>query len=143
MKYDPELVKPMREEVTRLGVEELKTVEDVEEFLDHEGIQMIFVNSVCGCAGSSSRPAIGQVIEEDGAPDRIGTVFAGQDVDATEYVRELASGYPPSSPSFYLFRDGEPVDYVPREVSKHNDAPEVARILMEKLESLEFKTAAG
>lgn len=140
MKYDPDLVKPMRKEVTRHGVEELRTREDVQDFLDREGTQLIFINSVCGCAGSSSRPALGSALEHHETPDHVGTVFAGQDREATNFVREQAPETDPSSPSFFLYRNGEPVKYIHRKVSKRFEAERVEKELKNAFEALSEET---
>ena len=115
MPYDPTLVQPMREELTRLGVEELRTAEDVDRFMEQkEGTALLIVNSVCGCAAGGARPAMAIALEHEHRPDRIATVFAGQDVEATARARSFFAEFPPSSPSFALFKDGQAVHFVPR-----------------------------
>ena len=115
MPYDPELVKPMREELTSLGVTELLTAEEVDTFLaENSGTTLVVVNSVCGCAAGMARPAVRTALAGDHAPDRTCTVFAGQDLDATARARSFFEDYPPSSPSFALLKDGEVVHFVPR-----------------------------
>ncbi len=112
--YDPVMVKPMREEVTRLGVEELATAESVEQFLAREGTQMIFVNSVCGCAAGAARPGLALALDGELKPDHMGTVFAGNDAEATARARESWGDWPPSSPQIGLLRDGTPFAVIQR-----------------------------
>lgn len=108
MLYDPTLVQPMRDELTRLGVRELRSAEEVDEVLDRgEGTTLVVVNSVCGCAARNARPAVALALEHESRPDNIVTVFAGQDVEATARAREYFAGYRPSSPSLALLRDRE------------------------------------
>ncbi len=113
--YPEELVAPMREELTSLGFEELKTVDDVEKILaDHKGTALVIINSVCGCAAGNARPGVRMAIKNEILPDKITTVFAGVDREATEKVRSYLLGYPPSSPSIALFKDGQVVQFIPR-----------------------------
>lgn len=112
--YDPTLVQPMRDEITSLGVEELKTPEEVERVMSQEGTTLLFINSVCGCSAGGARPALAQAMTSEIRPDRAVSVFAGQDREATEKMRSFIHGYPPSSPMFVLFRDGQIVHAVPR-----------------------------
>jgi putative YphP/YqiW family bacilliredoxin len=105
----PELmVKPMREELTRIGFEELRTAEEVDGVLaDSTGTILIAVNSVCGCAAGRMRPAMTAAVRHSPRPQKLASVFAGQDLDATARAREYFTGYPPSSPSVALLKDGE------------------------------------
>ncbi|MCU0330620.1 MAG: BrxA/BrxB family bacilliredoxin [Candidatus Kapabacteria bacterium] len=114
MPYDPMLVQPMREELTRLGVEELRTAEDVDAAMKRPGVTMVVVNSVCGCAAGGARPGVALALKHTVKPENIVTVFAGQDVDATERARSYFTGVAPSSPSIALLRDGELVAFLPR-----------------------------
>jgi len=108
MNYPPMMVKPMREDLTRLGVEELRSAEDVDRVLqEEEGSVMVVVNSVCGCAAQNARPAVAHALEHEVRPDRSVTVFAGVDEEATARAREYFTGYRPSSPSIALLEDGE------------------------------------
>lgn len=108
MPYPEMLVAPMRQDLVNLGFRELKTPDEVDEaFQDAEGTAIVAVNSVCGCAAGSMRPAVGLALQHDARPDHLLTVFAGQEVEATERAREYFVGYPPSSPSVALLRDGE------------------------------------
>ena len=116
MPYHEMQVRPMREELTRLGVKELRTVADVDAVLgDPTGTQLIFVNSVCGCAAGGARPALAMALAATQArPDAMYTVFAGQDLDAAARARSYFAEYQPSSPSIALLRDGEVVHFVHR-----------------------------
>jgi len=136
MKYDPQMIKPIREKITRLDVEDLRDVDDVKDFLDRDGTSMIFVNSVCGCVGEVAVPALEDALDHDVLPDHLGTVFAGQDREATEHVRNLAPDCDPSSPSIYLFEDGSPEYYVHRKSIKGNAAERVAEDLKSKFKEL-------
>lgn len=132
MRYDPKLVAPMREELTRLGVEELRTAEEVDEALDGgEDTVMVVVNSVCGCAAGTARPAVARALEHDALPDQSYTVFAGQDLEATERAREHFTGYRPSSPSIALLRRGELVFMLERHDIEGRSAEEIASDLTE------------
>jgi putative YphP/YqiW family bacilliredoxin len=108
MPYPEIMIRPMREELTRLGAEELKTVEDVDRALtEQKGTLMVVVNSICGCAAGKARPGVALALQHTVRPDRIATVFAGADIEATEKARSYFTGYPPSSPSIALLKDGE------------------------------------
>jgi putative YphP/YqiW family bacilliredoxin len=112
--YDPFLVQPMRDEVTSLGVQELRTPEEVDAVLQEKGTVLVFVNSVCGCAAGAARPALRLALANQVLPDRTVSVFAGQDREATERARSYFHGYPPSSPQIALMRDGKVVHMIPR-----------------------------
>ncbi len=112
--YDPTLVQPMRDELTRIGVQELLTPEDVDKAMAESGTTLVFVNSVCGCAAGGARPAIRAALQHPNLPDRTVTVFAGQDRDATQRAREYFLGFPPSSPQIALMRDGKVVHMIQR-----------------------------
>src|SRR5690554_287426 len=105
MPYPELLVRPMREELTRAGIEELRTAEEVDSTLPAAGTTLVVVNSVCGCAARNARPAVVLALRGEAKPDRAVTVFAGQDVEATTRAREYFHGYPPSSPSIALLKD--------------------------------------
>jgi putative YphP/YqiW family bacilliredoxin len=125
--YPEILVIPMREELTRLGVEELKTPAEVDrELTGHKGTAMVIVNSVCGCAAGRMRPAVRIALENRAKPERIYTVFAGQDAEATDRARSYFTGYRPSSPSIALFRDGQLVHMVERSDIEHRDPIDIA-----------------
>ncbi len=114
--YSPLLVKPMREELVSAGFEELRSAEDVDRFMsEKDGTAFLVINSVCGCAAGMARPGVRQALETAASkPDRLGTVFAGQDTEATAKARAAFPDIPPSSPSMALFKDGELVHFVPR-----------------------------
>lgn len=109
--YDEEAVQPMRDELLAYGFDELRTPEEVDKVLTNsEGTVLLVVNSVCGCAAGSARPGAGAALQNSIIPDKMVTVFAGQDRDAVDHVRTQYLGqYPPSSPSMALFKDGKPV----------------------------------
>jgi putative YphP/YqiW family bacilliredoxin len=110
MVYDERIVEPMREELTRLGIQETRTAEEVEAVLgEKKGTVLVVVNSVCGCAAGNARPAVSMALEHGVKPERMITVFAGNDREATERARQYLVGYRPSSPAIALFRDGEVV----------------------------------
>lgn len=112
--YPAEIVKPMREELTTLGFEELFEVADVDQALAQEGTSLVVVNSVCGCAAANARPAVRLSLGHDKKPDHLFTVFAGVDREATDAAREKMIPFPPSSPSIALFKDGELVHMIER-----------------------------
>ncbi len=130
MLYEPTLVEPMREELTRLGVQELLTVEEVDEVLGrNEGTTLVVVNSVCGCAAQNARPAVALAMEHEVRPKRIVTVFAGQDVEATARARDYFAGVRPSSPSIALLKEGELVFMLERHQIEGRIAEDVSRDL--------------
>jgi putative YphP/YqiW family bacilliredoxin len=102
------ITRPVRDELKKMGLEELRTPADVDRALgESTGTVLVAVNSMCGCAAARMRPAVAQAVNHDKRPDRLTTVFAGQDLDATERAREYFTGYPPSSPSVALLKDGK------------------------------------
>ncbi len=132
MLYPPELVEPMRRELTSVGVRELKTAADVEAFMtEKSGTALLIVNSVCGCAAGGARPGLRLALKHDTRPDRVGTVFAGVDTEATAKARSYFADYPPSSPSIALFKDGALVHFVPRHAIEGRDGRMVAFDLVE------------
>ena len=127
MPYDTELVAPMRQEMVDMGVQEMTTTEEVERFFSETaGTALVFVNSVCGCAAGSARPGLRIALGNENKPARTATVFAGQDLDATNTARARFPDFPPSSPSAVLFKDGVPVFYLPRHMIEGRDPPSVA-----------------
>src|SRR5213075_246697 len=125
--YDPELVRPMREELTQLGFEELRTPAAVDAVLTTERAPtLVVVNSVCGCAARNARPAATLAIQHARRPERLLTVFAGQDGDATARARSYFTGYPPSSPQMALFKDGKLVFMLERKNIEGRPAPDIA-----------------
>lgn len=112
--YPPELVKPMREDLTKVGFTELFNAEEVNQALTKEGTTLVVVNSVCGCAAANARPAAAMSLQNDKKPDQIVTVFAGVDREAVDAARALMIPFPPSSPCMALFKDGELVHMLER-----------------------------
>ncbi len=130
MRYDPEAVRPMRDELVRLGAEELGTTDDVDRVLGTGGgTTLLVINSICGCAAANARPAVAMATGHSVQPDRIVTVFAGQDVDATERARDYMEGFRPSSPSLALFQDGKHVFMLERHQIEGRDASDIAEDL--------------
>ncbi|KEZ50937.1 MULTISPECIES: BrxA/BrxB family bacilliredoxin [Metabacillus] len=124
-----DVVAQARKEITAAGYTELKTPEDVEETFKKEGTTLVMINSVCGCAGGIARPAAAHSVHYDKRPDRLVTVFAGQDKEATAYARDFFTGYPPSSPSFALLKDGKLMTMVERhEIEGHDPMSVVAKL---------------
>jgi len=108
MPYPEIMIRPMREDLVRLGFEELKTVEAVDDAVKNtRGTLMIMVNSICGCAAGKARPGVALALQHDARPDRLATVFAGADLEATERARGYFTGYRPSSPSIGILKDGQ------------------------------------
>ncbi len=131
MPYDPILVQPMRDELTMIGVRELRTAEEVDEFMTHkDGTSFLIVNSVCGCAAGNARPGVRLALQGDAKPARVATVFAGQDTEATARARSYFADFPPSSPSFVLVKDGQVVHFVPRHAIEGRDPMSVANDLV-------------
>ena len=130
--YPEHLVHPMREELTRLGVEELRDVSSVDRALDEaqQGTTLAIVNSVCGCAAANARPAVAYVRNAENQPDRYVTVFAGQDREATARLRDYLTGIPPSSPFMVLLRDGDPVFVLERRHIEGRSASAIATDLV-------------
>jgi putative YphP/YqiW family bacilliredoxin len=125
--YPEIMTVPMREELTRMGVQELKTAADVDrELAAQHGTAMVIVNSICGCAAGRMRPAVRLALQQAAKPERMFTVFAGQDREATERARSYFSGYPPSSPSIAIFRDGKIVHMLQRSDIEHRDSQDIA-----------------
>jgi putative YphP/YqiW family bacilliredoxin len=128
MRYDPNMIQPFRDELTEIGIKELRTPADVEQEL-HEikGTLLVVVNSVCGCAAGKARPGIRLAMEQQVKPEKAVSVFAGQDGDATDYLREhFLNGLPPSSPSIALFKDNELVHFIPRHRIENRFPNEIA-----------------
>ena len=142
MRYDERAIAPFREELTRIGFKELNTVDAVDaEIGNKQGTNLLVINSVCGCAAGKARPGIALALQKsDVKPDRLTTVFAGGDVEATARVRELLGNIPPSSPSIAVFKNGEVVHFVPRFQIENRDASQIALHLQEVFK--EFCTEA-
>ena len=129
--YDERLVTPMRQDLTRLGVAEMRTPEEVDGTLkDAPGTTLVVVNSVCGCSARMARPAVAMALQNAVTPDRSTTVFAGQDVEATARARSYFTGYPPSSPQIGLLKDGQIVFMLERWQIEGRHAEEIARDLV-------------
>jgi putative YphP/YqiW family bacilliredoxin len=125
--YSEIMVVPMREELTRLGIEELHTVEEVDQALKNRpGTAMVVVNSICGCAAGRMRPAVRRALQNAVTPEKSYSVFAGQEKEATERARGYFTGYPPSSPSIGILRDGELVYMMQRRDIESREAPAIA-----------------
>ena len=132
MPYSELMIRPMREELTRIGVEELRTPEAVQQTLeDSKGTVMVVVNSICGCAAGKARPGIARALQHSVRPDKVGTVFAGADIEATEKARSYFIGYEPSSPSIALLKDGQLVYMMERRQIEGKDASQVASELIQ------------
>jgi putative YphP/YqiW family bacilliredoxin len=121
------MIRPMREDLTRLGVEEWKTPDAVESGVKNsKGTLMVVVNSICGCAAGKARPGVALALQHDVKPDKVATVFAGADIEATERARSYFTGYGPSSPSIALLKDGELVYMLERYQIEGRDANQIA-----------------
>ncbi len=125
--YPEIMVVPMREELTQLGVEELRTPEQVDRALANQsGTAMVIVNSICGCAAGRMRPAVRAALQNSSRPEKVFSVFAGQDREATDRARGYFEGYPPSSPSIALMRDGKLVHMLQRSDIEHRESADIA-----------------
>jgi putative YphP/YqiW family bacilliredoxin len=130
--YDPQAVQPMRDELVAVGFEELRTAEDVDRVVrETRGALLVVINSVCGCAAGSARPGVALALQHTVIPDRLATVFAGMEHEAVARVRELHAGYPPSSPSMVLFKDGKLVAMVERHMIEGKNPQQLAAELVE------------
>ena len=130
MPYSELLIKPMREDLTRLGVEETRTPEAVDQAIKNTaGTVMVVVNSVCGCAAGKARPGVALALQHPARPEKVITVFAGADIEATERARGYFKGFRPSSPSIALLQNGEVVYMLERYQIEGKEAPEIAENL--------------
>jgi len=129
MPYPEYLVAPMRQELVDLGARECRTAADVDDVVKSPGVVMMVVNSVCGCAAGKARPGIALSLQHDKKPDVVATVFAGADIDATERARGYFTGFPPSSPSIALLKDGKLVYMVERRDIESRSAEAIADLL--------------
>ena len=135
MPYPEIMIKPMREDLTRLGVEELRTADAVDEAVKNsQGTLMVVVNSICGCAAGKARPGIAMALENEVKPDKVATVFAGADIEATERARSYFTGYGPSSPSIGILKDGKLVYMLERYQIEGRDATQIAGELTKAFE---------
>ena len=127
MPYPEIMIRPMREDLTRLGVEELRTPAAVDETVKNsKGTLMVVVNSICGCAAGKARPGVALALQHDVKPDKVATVFAGADIEATDRARSYFTGYGPSSPSIALLKDGQLVYMLERWQIEGRDATQIA-----------------
>jgi len=129
--YPPELVKPMREDLTSVGFQELYTTDDVKSAIEKEGTTLVVVNSVCGCAAANARPGAKLSLQNEKKPSNLVTVFAGVDREATDQVREFMVPFPPSSPAMALFKNGELVHVLERHHIEGRPAEMIAENLMD------------
>lgn len=146
MPYPEIMIRPMREELTRLGVEELKTPADVDQTLQNtKGTVMVVVNSICGCAADKARPGIALALQHETRPDKVATVFAGADIEATEKARSYFTGYPPSSPSIALLKDGKLVYMLERHQIEGRGPSQIAQDLTQAFDQhcSQAETVAG
>ena len=144
MPYPESFIGPMRQELTRLGIQELKTAAQVDDVVrTSQGTVMIVVNSMCGCAAGKARPGIALALQHPVKPDVIATVFAGGDIEATERVRSYFTGYPPSSPSIALLRDGKLVYMMERRQIENQTADTIARSLTDAFDQVCGSAGAG
>ncbi len=145
MPYDSpiflEIIQPMRQELTQIGFEEVRSPEAVDAALARGGTTMVVVNSICGCAAGIARPAVAEALATSPRPDHLITVFAGQDVDATRRAREYFTGYPPSSPSVALIRDGQFEYMLERHQIEGHTVGDVADALSAALREVSAKAA--
>ncbi len=126
-RYMLDMVQPMRDDLTKLGIQELRTPEEVEaQVPGAEGTALIVINSVCGCAAGQCRPGVAEALNHSVTPDHLFTVFAGQDKEATAKAREYFAPYPPSSPSIALMKDGELVHFIERHQIENRSAADIA-----------------
>lgn len=135
-KYPAEFTEPMRGELVRIGVEELRTPDDVDQIMkEKEGTTLVFVNSVCGCAAGMARPGLALAMMHEVVPDRVATVFAGVDTEATARARSYFGEYQPTSPQIALFKDGKLVDVIQRHQIEGTNAQAVAAKLVTAFDS--------
>jgi putative YphP/YqiW family bacilliredoxin len=140
----PELMLiPMREELTKAGVKELRTADEVDRVVTQPGTTMIVVNSVCGCAAGRMRPAVRAALHHPTRPDNIYSVFAGQDKEATDRARSYFTGYPPSSPSIAILRDGQLLYMLERRQIETREAPAIAADLVSAFDQFCAKSSTA
>lgn len=144
MPYPEIMIRPMREELTRIGVEELRTAEAVDEAVKNTpGTLMIVVNSICGCAAGKARPGIAAALQHEVRPDKVATVFAGADIEATEKARNYFTGYSPSSPSIGILKDGRLVFMMERYQIEGRGPDQIAAELTRAFDELCAPAAAA
>jgi putative YphP/YqiW family bacilliredoxin len=143
MAYPQQLLIPMREDLTRYGVEETRTPAEVDQVLAPEnGTVLMVINSVCGCAAGKARPGVGMALQHKVRPDRSATVFAGGDDAAVAHLRSILKEYPPSSPSIALFQQGKPVFMMHRSDIEPRDAFQIAQVLRDAFDRFCVKQEA-
>lgn len=126
-RYMMDMIQPMRDDLTKLGIKELRTPEEVEaELPTAQGTSLVVINSVCGCAAGQCRPGVAEALQHEVLPDHTFTVFAGQDKEATAKAREYFLPYPPSSPSIALLKDGQLVHFIERHQIENRSASDIA-----------------
>src|SRR5437764_8429837 len=142
--YDERFVTPMRAELTQLGVEEMRTPQEVDAKLrEAQGTRLVVLTSVCGCAARNGRPAVAKAIQHDARPNQLTTVFAGQDVEAVQRARSYFTGYAPSSPQIALMKDGQVVYMLERHQIEGRTADDIAKDLTRAFDRYCEKTAAA
>jgi putative YphP/YqiW family bacilliredoxin len=141
--YPEGMVAPMRQELTGAGIQEARTAAEVENAINQKGTLMVVVNSICGCAAGRMRPGVRAAVQSGVKPDRMITVFAGQDREATDAARQHFTGYPPSSPSIALLRDGQLVYMMQRSDIEVSDPMTIASRLKQAFEKHCAKVAAN
>jgi putative YphP/YqiW family bacilliredoxin len=130
--YPEQFIAPMRQDLTRYGLEEARTPADVDRLLEPgSGTVLIVTNSICGCAAGKARPAVGMALSHGNRPDKTATVFAGGDEAAVARLRAILADYPPSSPSMALFQDGKPIWVLHRRDIEQRDASQIAKVIVE------------
>ena len=143
MAYPESFVAPMRAELTRVGVEELRTPADVDAAVRSPGTLMIVVNSICGCAAGKARPGVALALQHAVRPDRVATVFAGADLEATDRARSFFTGCAPSSPSIALLRDGQLVWMLERRQIENQGPTQIAELITSAFEKFCVETAVA
>src|SRR5204862_2204384 len=142
--YDERFVTPMRADLTQLGVEEMRTRQEVDaKRREAQGTTLVVVNSVCGCAARNARPAVAKAMQHDARPRQLTTVFAGQDVEAVQRARSYFTGYAPSSPQIALMKDGQVVYMLERHQIEGRTADDIAKDLTRAFDRYCEKTAAA
>ncbi|MES2390891.1 MAG: BrxA/BrxB family bacilliredoxin [Acidobacteriota bacterium] len=141
--YPELMVVPMREELTRVGIQEARSASEVEAALARPGTTMVVVNSICGCAAGKMRPGVRLALQNNAKPDNAITVFAGQDREATECARSYFQGHPPTSPAIAIFRDGALVYLMQRSAIESSTAPAIAQELTRAFDAYCAKSAAA
>ncbi len=140
--YPELMVIPMREELTRAGIQEARTAQDVDTAIAQSGTTMVVVNSICGCAAGKMRPGVRLAMQHAARPDHAITVFAGQDREATERARGYFGGHPPTSPAIAILRDGQLVYLMQRSAIETSTAPAIAQELARAFDAYCAKSVA-